>query len=169
MVRLAAEAARGDTPVEPMPFRGWADAPGGAVSPGPVPVDRPAPLATVQAVAAERLPVQRPKRPAPLPVAPTDADGDRDTLEAIRSLMHMTTVEPVHPVRGARAAPAPPPPPTGAGALPELAPAEPSPRSAVFKLTGQVIGSLSVGLAFPVGLVQAGIAMAKGDDLRLVS
>ncbi len=168
MMRLAAEAAGGVAPVEALPFRGWADAPGVAVPPGPMPVDRPAPLATVQAAAAERLPVQRPKRPAPLPVAPTDADGDRDTLEAIRSLMHMTTVEPVHPVRGSRAAPAPPPP-TGAGALPELAPAEPSPRSAVFKLTGQVIGSLSVGLAFPVGLVQAGIAMAKGDDLRLVS
>ena len=107
--------------------------------------------------------------PAPLPAAPANADGDRDTLEAIRNLMHTTIVEPVHPMRGHKAPPAPPPLPTGADALPELAPAEPAPRSALFKLTGQVLGSLSVGLAFPIGMVQAGIAIARGEDLRLLS
>ena len=164
MTRLAAEAAGGEPAAAPMPFRGWADA--APAVPPPEPVTRQRPAATP---VAERAPVQRPKRPAPLPAAPANADGDRDTLEAIRNLMHTTIVEPVHPMRGHKAPPAPPLLPTGADALPELAPAEPAPRSALFKLTGQVLGSLSVGLAFPIGMVQAGIAIARGEDLRLLS
>lgn len=161
MTRAAAEAARGEGPPQTMPFRGWTDAPAAA-----------APVADRQSDAmppAGRGPVLRPKRPAPLPTAPVNAAGDRDTLDAIRNLMHTATVEPVHPLRGPRAAPALPSMPTGAGALPELAPAEPAPRSALFRLTGQVFGALSVGLAFPVGMAQAGLAIARGEDLRLVS
>ena len=166
LTRLAANAARGDVPVDPMPFRGWTDAPGLAVPPMPAVAER-APEVAAQGAPAERLPVQRPKRPAPPAPAPTNAEGDRDTLDVIRNLMSMSVVEPEHPMRGARATPAPPPHPTGAGALPVLAPAEPSPRSVLFKLAGRVLGSLSVGLAFPVGLMQAGFAMARGEDLRL--
>ena len=162
LTRIAAEAARGEVPVQPLPFRGWTDTPVAAPAPVAERVADPSPP-------ADRPPVQRPKRPVPLPTAPINAQGDRDTLDAIRNLMHTTTVEPARALCGPKAPPAPPPLPTGAAALPELAPAEPAPRSALFNLTGQVLGSLSVGLALPIGLVQAGIAIARGEDLRLVS
>ena len=159
MTRVAAFAARGKGPVEAMPFRDWNDAPPSAApSPAPVAMAAPAP------VVAERTPPQRPKRPQPLPAAPVSASEDRDTLEAIRALMHTPAVEPVHPQRAPKA---PPPPPGGAGALPELAPAEPAPRSALFRLTGRGLGLASVVLAFPLGLAQAGYAYARGEDLRL--
>lgn len=160
MTRLAAEAARGAGPVEQMPFRGWADAP---ATPVPVPVT----VAKAAAAPVERPPQQRPKRPAPLLAAPVNAEGERDTLEAIRNLMHAAAVEPVHPQRSPKPPPAPPPPPTGADSLPELAPAEPAPRGVIFRLAGQALGALSVGLALPVGMAQAGYALARGEDLRL--
>jgi hypothetical protein len=170
MTRIAAEAARGEGPVEGLPFRGWSGTPDIPAPVTQVPAERaPDPAPVVERTPVESAPVQRPSRPAPLPAAPAaGAEGDRDTLDVIRNLMATAAVEPVHPVRSTRAAP-PPPPPTGVDALPELAPAEPAPRSALFKLTGKVLGAVSVGLALPVGLVQALIAFARGEDLRLVS
>ena len=157
MTRLAADAARGATEVAALPFRDWNTAP---PAPATVTVTTPAvPVAT-----ADRTPPQRPKRPVPPTPAPVNASEDRDTLEAIRSLMHTPVIEPVHPQRAPKA---PPPPPGGVGALPELAPAEPAPRSTLFRLAGRGIGLLSVGLAFPLGLAQAGYALARGEDLRL--
>ncbi|MGQ0566098.1 MAG: hypothetical protein ACT4OK_13655 [Gemmobacter sp.] len=159
MTRLAAEAARGLGPVEPMAFRGWADGPA-APAPAPVVAAAPEPaIATVPPLA------HRPKRPAPLPAAPVGAAGDRDTLEAIRTLMATSVVEPVHPLRKA---PAAPPPPTGAGVLPELAPAEPTPRGPLFKFGGRMMGFATVGLVYPAGMAKAAFAVAKGEDLRLV-
>ncbi len=167
LTRIAAEAARGPEPVKPMPFRGWNDAATPAPTPTPPAPEHPHDASPM----ADRPPVQRPKRPAPLPMPQpnTSADSDRDTLEAIRNLMHTSAVEPARATRSPKAPAAPPPMATGADALPDLAPAEPTPRSALFKLTGQVLGSIAVGLALPVGMVKATIAVARGEDLRQVS
>lgn len=158
LMGVAAETVRGSVPVAAVPAK---------VDTLPAPVMQTAPVLVPDlAVAAreDRPPMARPRRPAPLPAAPVDAAGERDTLEAIRSLMLTPIVEPVHPKRAPKAAP---PPPGGIEALPELAPAERRPDHSLFTLAGRGLGLLSVGLAFPLGLVQTGYACARGDDLRL--
>jgi hypothetical protein len=164
LARLAAEAARAAPPVEPMAFRGWAEPPAPPARRAIESAAESAPAAVPAAVPAERPPVERPRRAAPLPAARSDAGVDRDTLEAIRMLMAQASVDPVRPTRAPKA---PPPPPSGAMALPELAPAEPAPRSGLFKLAARGLGATAVALAFPIGMGLAGLAVARGEDLRL--
>ena len=173
LVLAASHSALGAPPVEPMPFRGWdgtmpetdvVPPPRMPVTPIPVVED----IATAALPLAEKPAAQRPKRPSSPPAPPTGrAEGDRDTLEAIRSLMHSAMIEPVHPVRAPRAPPPPPPLPTGVQALPDLEPPEPVPPGPLFNFAGQALGASAVALAYPIGMVQAGVAIVRGEDLRL--
>lgn len=170
LLALAAETANGPAPLEPLPFRGW----DGAVIVAPP--EPPQAKAPPPAVAAKEQPApakrtRRHVRPAPIP-APRPRqeapEGERDTLEAIRSAIHLAEVVPVRPAgRGARHALLVPPELRGADALPYLAPALPPDPGLVQRLAGQALGYVFIGCAMPVGLAQAAIAVVRGEDLRL--
>lgn len=166
LAAAASEAALGAEPVEAMAFRGWVAAPEAAAA---LPTEAP-PSAAPRAVPAETTadapsvepPVRLPRTATP--PAPHRADADRDTLEAIRSLMHAAEVAPTRPQRRRRAPPAPPQ--SRAANLPDLAPAELTPPGPLFRLGARGVAGLAFALAFPVGAVQAALSHIKGVDLR---
>jgi len=163
--RLMAEAARravGSEPVEPLAFRGWNADSAGIVE---------APVVTVT-VAPPPPPVSLappPPPPAPRPKPePTEAgaeDIDRATLEAIRTLIHATEIEPKRP--GKTKAKVEPPPPRSTH-LPDLAPMEPAPPGLAFHAAGAALGLLAVATVWPVSLLRSAWMAARGTDLRLV-
>ena len=166
LLALAAATAEGPAPVAPLPFRGWNGTE--IAPPPPVAIPVATPIATTHAPSPKpAATAERPRRPAPLPMPPREVPGaDRDTLEAIRSVIHLSEVAPTR--RAPRADRiAPPVPPRGAGALPELEPAPPELPGAVKRTAGQVLGYALIGLAMPVGLAHATFATLKGEDLRL--
>lgn len=163
--RLLAQAARravGPEPAEPLTFRGWNADSVGIVE---------APVVTVT-VAPPPPPVSVAPPPPPPPPPPrlvkaasSPEDADRATLDAIRTLIHATEIEPKRP--GRAKAKAEPPPPRSAN-LPDLAPMEPVPPGPAFRTAGAVLGIASVIVIWPVSLLRSGWMAARGVDLRLV-
>lgn len=163
--RFLAEAARravGVAPVEPLAFRGWNPDSKGLVE-APVVTITVAPPPPPVTRAPAMPPPPAPPRPAAAGSGPEDAD--RATLEAIRSLIHATEIEPKRP---GRMKPKAEPPPPRSTHLPELAPMEPVPPGPVFHAAGTALGLLAVAAIWPVSLVRSGWMAARGTDLRLV-
>lgn len=162
--RLLAEAARravGAEPVEPLAFRGWnADGPGLVEAPVVTITVAPPPPPPVTLAPPPPL-----TAPPPRPAATGAEDSDRATLEAIRTLIHATEIEPKRPGRSKTKVEPPPPRSTH---LPDLAPMEPVPPGPVFHKVGAALGFVAVAAVWPVSLLRSGWMAARGTDLRLV-
>lgn len=170
LLALASETVAGPRPIEPLPFRGW----NGAAIKAPAAPAAPASAAPVTAAPTNEVaPVrERTQRPSPMPPPPVQAapKGDQSTLDAIRSVIHLSEVAPARPVARRKRlgfAPPPPPEPRGAEALPDLEPDLPPAPGALRRLAGHALGYTLIGCAMPVGLFQATVASLKGEDLGL--
>lgn len=171
--RMIAEAARraaGPAPVEPLTFRGWDGAVVGPMREPVVtvivapampqePVLPPEPVVALAAPAPVRA-----KRPAKAVEPP---DGDRATLDAIRSVLQAAEIEPKRHSR-VPAPVAPPPPAPRSSILPDLAPMEQPKPSVLFLAAAAGLGHLFVAVAWPLGALRSGWMYLRGVDLRLV-